>query len=131
MHGLQKQVGLRLRELREAKGLSQEALAAACNLHRTYIGLIERGERSLSIPTIEIIAKALEVPPSRLFDGADGKAASTRAVASRKPTGTTDVQAHLAAIREILIEAQIVDAKRYEQLVREQSTTEVNRGTPK
>lgn len=121
MHGLQKQVGLRLRTLREERGLSQEALAAACNLHRTYIGLIERGERSLSIQTIEIIAKALEVPPSRLFEGTEARAAPTHAAPARKPAAAVNVSAHIATIRQILVEAKIVDADRYDQLVEEQS----------
>jgi len=121
MHGLQKQVGLRLRALREEKGLSQEALAAACNLHRTYIGLIERGERSLSIPTVEIIAKALEVPPSRLFEGTEARAVPTRTAPARKPSAGVNVSAHIATIRQILVDAKIVDAERYDQLVEEQS----------
>ena len=79
MQSLQKQVGARLKALREERGLSQEALAGICNLHRTYIGLIERGERSLSIPTIELIARALEVSPAKLFEGVEPLAARSGA----------------------------------------------------
>jgi transcriptional regulator with XRE-family HTH domain len=112
---LQKYVGLRLRALREEKGLSQEGLAAACNLHRTYIGLIERGDRSLSIPTIEIIASVLEVPPSSLFEGTG--AAPAKKVRAKKPVAA-DVSMQVAAIRQILIDAKIVDAKRFEETVK-------------
>ena len=59
--------GQRVRELRKAKELSQEALALACGLDRTYIGGIERGERNVSLLNIERIAKALGVPVRELF----------------------------------------------------------------
>lgn len=59
--------GQRVRELRAAKGLSQEALALACDLDRTYIGGIERGERNVSLLNIQKIATALGVPLKELF----------------------------------------------------------------
>ena len=59
--------GKRVRELRMAKGLSQEALAHVCNLDRTYIGAIERGERNVSLVNIEKIAVGLGVPLLELF----------------------------------------------------------------
>lgn len=57
----------RIRELRLEKGLSQEALADSCGLHRTYIGDIERRERNVSIDNIEKIAQALKVPITELL----------------------------------------------------------------
>ena len=59
--------GKRVRMLRTAKGLSQEALALACDLDRTYIGGIERGERNVSLVNIEKIAAGLVVPVRELF----------------------------------------------------------------
>ena len=57
---IQKRFGERMRELRKRKELSQEALALACDLDRTYIGGVERGERNVSLINIHIIARALE-----------------------------------------------------------------------
>jgi transcriptional regulator with XRE-family HTH domain len=60
--------GHRVRELRYAKGLSQEALALACSLDRTYIGGVERGERNISLINIHKIALALDISPKELFE---------------------------------------------------------------
>jgi transcriptional regulator with XRE-family HTH domain len=59
--------GKRLREIRHEKGLSQEALAHACELDRTYIGGVERGERNISLINIVRIARALEIDPLELM----------------------------------------------------------------
>jgi len=59
--------GKRVRELREAKGLSQEQFADKCGLDRTYISGIERGRRNVSLQNIEILAKALGVMIAELF----------------------------------------------------------------
>ena len=61
--------GRRVRELRTAAGLSQEAFAASCGLDRTYIGGIERGERNLSLVNIEVVARALGLTISKLTEG--------------------------------------------------------------
>ena len=50
-----------IRALRHSARMSQEELADRCSLHRTYIGSIERGERNLTLATLEIIAKGLGV----------------------------------------------------------------------
>lgn len=50
------------------RGISQEAFAASCGLHRTYIGGIERGERNVSFANLLRIADALGVRPAELLD---------------------------------------------------------------
>jgi transcriptional regulator with XRE-family HTH domain len=60
--------GRRVRERRKAKGLSQEALAAAARLDRTYISGIECGKRNVSLRNIEAIAKALGSSISELTE---------------------------------------------------------------
>ncbi len=58
---------MRIRQLRKRKKLSQEEFADVCGLHRTYIGSVERGERNLTLESIETIAKALRVSIAELF----------------------------------------------------------------
>jgi len=60
--------GRRLRLLRKIKGWSQERLAFECNMDRTYLGGVERGERNISLMNIFRIAKAIGVPPKALLD---------------------------------------------------------------
>jgi len=65
---IQEHFGERVRELRKQKGLSQESLALACDLDRSYIGGVERGERNISLVNIYKIAEALGVPAKELFN---------------------------------------------------------------
>jgi transcriptional regulator with XRE-family HTH domain len=62
-----KRFGQRVRELRKAKELSQEAFAAECGLDRTYISGIERGSRNVSLRNIAVLAKALGISLSELM----------------------------------------------------------------
>ena len=55
------------RALRIERKLTQEQLADICDLHRTYVGAIERGDRNVSLKNIVIIAQALNVEPSELL----------------------------------------------------------------
>lgn len=59
--------GARVREVRKAKGLSQEALADLCGLDRTYISGIERGKRNVALRNVEVIAKSLGLSISELM----------------------------------------------------------------
>jgi len=59
--------GERVKEERRKKGLSQERLAEIAGVHRTYIGMIERGEKNITLENIEKIAKALGKEPGDLL----------------------------------------------------------------
>ncbi|TAE22640.1 MAG: XRE family transcriptional regulator [Candidatus Kapaibacterium sp.] len=65
--------GERVRELRKKQGLSQEQLSFRANLHRTYIGMIERAEKNITLVNIEKIADALEVDIYELLHFDNGK----------------------------------------------------------
>jgi transcriptional regulator with XRE-family HTH domain len=70
---LQRTVGRNLREYREARGLSQEAFAELLGVHRTYMGGVERGERNLTLRSLERIAGRIELDPAALIKGAPAK----------------------------------------------------------
>lgn len=61
-------LGATVRDLRVSLGYSQERLAERANLHRTYVGSVERGERNVSLENIVRIARALRVKPSQLLE---------------------------------------------------------------
>jgi len=62
-----KKFGKRLRELRHRKGYSQEKFADLASLHRNYIGMVERGERNITLMNINKLARALGIEVSELF----------------------------------------------------------------
>jgi transcriptional regulator with XRE-family HTH domain len=57
-----RELGSRIRSRREERGWTQEQLGEQCDLHRTFIGSVERGERNISILNLREIARALRVP---------------------------------------------------------------------
>lgn len=65
---LLQQFGRRIRDLRTARGLSQEKMAELTGFHRTYIGMVERSERNLSLSNIGVFAKTFEMSVSELLD---------------------------------------------------------------
>jgi transcriptional regulator with XRE-family HTH domain len=68
---LQRTVGRNLRAYREGKGLSQEAFADELGVHRTYMGGIERGERNLTLKSLERIAARIGLEPLALLEPAE------------------------------------------------------------
>jgi transcriptional regulator with XRE-family HTH domain len=60
-------VGLAIRHFRANLGISQESLAAKCDLDRSFMGGIERGERNFSFAKLVTICTGLEIPPSELL----------------------------------------------------------------
>lgn len=71
-----REVGARIRDLREARGLTQAGLAELCSLHRTFIGSVERGERNVSILNLRLIARVLRAPLANLLTGLKSKGAA-------------------------------------------------------
>jgi len=74
--------GKRIRQLRTERNLSQEELSFQTGFHRTYIGMVERGERNISLSNIGVFAKAFDITLSELLnfpvEDADDETASPR-----------------------------------------------------
>ena len=66
---LRDRFAINLRKARQKQGISQEALAGLCDLHRTEISLLERGGREPRLGTIAKLAAALDSSPEELCDG--------------------------------------------------------------
>ncbi|MBU3916235.1 helix-turn-helix domain-containing protein [bacterium] len=64
---IQSKFGRIVKKERLKAGLSQEKLAEKARMHRTYIGMIERGEKNITIANIEKISKALNISIANLF----------------------------------------------------------------
>ena len=69
---IQVRFGERVRTVRSQKGISQEALADKAGLHRTYVSSVERGERNVSLSTVERLAAALEISMADLMPTSEG-----------------------------------------------------------
>ena len=67
---IKSKIGLRIKEIRNEKGVSQETLAHLADLDRTYINSVENGKRNVSIINIEKIANALEISLTDFFNDA-------------------------------------------------------------
>ena len=85
---LQREFGRNLRRLREQRGLSQEGLADVLAVHRTFVGGVERGERNLTLRTVERLSERLQADPLVLL-GAAAPGTSLRAAASGRDPGAT------------------------------------------
>lgn len=64
---LTKNIGSLVRKLRQKEGVSQEKFADRCEIHRTYIGSIERGEKTISVETAAKIAEAFGLSLTEFF----------------------------------------------------------------
>jgi transcriptional regulator with XRE-family HTH domain len=71
MSDLHKRIGQRVRAFREKRNISQEELADICGLHRTYVGSVERGERNLTVTSLQTLAKGLRVTMAEIVKGLD------------------------------------------------------------
>lgn len=65
-----------IKAFRAAESLSQEAFAARCGLHRTYIGSVERGERNVTLETLQQLSDAMRVPAADLLTAPSRKGAA-------------------------------------------------------
>jgi transcriptional regulator with XRE-family HTH domain len=69
MQDLQKKIGSRIRGLRSKRGWSQEEFADICGIHRGHMGQIERGEKDVTISTLQKLSKGLDMTVSALLKG--------------------------------------------------------------
>lgn len=78
--------GQTLRELRKRQGLSQDALAARAHLDRTFISLLELGQRSATLDTMIAVITALDISPGEFF----GALCNNLSAAPASPTSSSD-----------------------------------------
>lgn len=80
--------GETVKRVRRERGISQEALADQCGLHRTQISLLERGRRSPRLPTLIVIARELGVPSAALLDHLPAPQAKRLTNADKRESGS-------------------------------------------
>lgn len=66
---MQKQLGLRIRRLRERRGETQESFADIVGLHRNFMGAVERGQQNLTLKSLQTIAQGLGTTMAKLLSG--------------------------------------------------------------
>jgi transcriptional regulator with XRE-family HTH domain len=107
---LPENVGNRIRELRKAKGWTQEQLAEAASLHYSYIGGVERGDRNISLETLEKIIAAFEVPAIEFFrfdDETKQRKALDEHLALLSCKSTEEIAAITRVTREVIAAMEI------------------------
>lgn len=108
MSNLPKVIGERIRHFRKEKGLSQEELADKANLHATYIGQLERGEKNATLESIEKVANALEISLEDLFRSIHPNPASQEytlsQIITRLQTRTIEDQKTFLKLLDLLLE---------------------------
>lgn len=109
-------IGGRIRELRMKAGLSQEKLGELADLHYSYIGQIERGEKNASLKSVVVIARALGVTLSTLLEPIDKLPEPTEAVVQQfqtmaKEHPLDDVELCVKLSKEILTHYKKKDKK--------------------
>jgi transcriptional regulator with XRE-family HTH domain len=110
---VERQFAANLRSCRKRAGLSQESLGFRAELHRTQIGLLERGARVPRIDTLIKLAAALSIPPSDLLEGIAWHPGLTRSGSfelhgdsERPPKETSDTRSRMAEPAEAGSEAK-------------------------
>ena len=93
---LTKTVSENLHALRVAKGLTQQELAGRAKITVSYVSMLERGNRSPPLETLEVLAKALKVPPLQLLEGtAEGTSELLLRVGAPAPVGSISFESEL------------------------------------
>ncbi|XJZ27514.1 helix-turn-helix domain-containing protein [Bacillota bacterium Lsc_1132] len=108
MSDLPKLIGERIRNIRKEKGLSQEKLADIANLHTTYIGQLERGEKNATLESIEKVANALEISLEDLFrsirPNPDSQEYTLTQIITRLQTRSIEDQKIILKLLDLLLE---------------------------
>lgn len=102
---LPESTGNRIRELRKAKGWTQEQLAEAASLHYSYIGGVERGDRNISMETLEKIIAAFQIPAEEIFrfeDNTDRRKALDEHMTLISGRSTNEIEALTKINREVM-----------------------------